>query len=38
MQGAATQALSSHIVEGRQRRRCPPAAAPLQAAISSSKV
>ena len=32
MQGAATQAMSMHIVEERQRRRCPPAAAPLRAA------
>ena len=31
MQGAATQAMSLHIVEERQRRRCPPAAAPLRA-------
>ncbi|PYU92391.1 MAG: hypothetical protein DMG08_12945 [Acidobacteria bacterium] len=31
MQGAATQAMSD-IVEERQRRRCPPAAAPLRAA------
>ena len=29
MQGAATQAMSMHIVEERERRRCPPAAAPL---------
>ena len=29
MQGAATQAMPSCIVEERQRRRCPPAAAPL---------
>ena len=28
MQGAATQAMSLHIVEERQRSRCPPAAAP----------
>jgi len=32
MQGAATQAMSVHIVEERQRRRCLPAAAPLRAA------
>jgi hypothetical protein len=32
MQGAATQAMSMHIVEERQRSRCPPAAAPLRAA------
>ena len=31
MQGAATQAMSVYIVEERQRRRCPPAAAPLWA-------
>jgi hypothetical protein len=31
-QGAATHSMSMHIVEERQRRRCPPAAAPLQAA------
>jgi len=35
MQGAATQAMSVHIVEERQRSRCPLAAAPLRAAISS---
>jgi hypothetical protein len=32
MQGAATQAISMHIVEERQRSRCPPAAAPFRAA------
>jgi len=31
MQGAATQAMPLCIVEERQRRRCPPAAAPLWA-------
>jgi len=31
MRGAATQAMSVHIVEERQRSRCPPAAAPLRA-------
>jgi len=35
MQGAATQAMSMHIVEERQRSRCPPAAAPLRAAARS---
>jgi len=34
MQGAATQAMPVCIVEERQRRRCPPAAAPLRAAAS----
>ena len=32
MRGAATQAMSVYIVEERQRSRCPPAAAPFQAA------
>jgi hypothetical protein len=32
MQGAATQAMPVRIVEERQRRGCPPAAAPLRAA------
>jgi len=32
MRGAATQAMSLYIVEERQRSRCPPAAAPFQAA------
>jgi len=32
MQGAATQAMSVYIVEERQRSRCPPGAAPFQAA------
>lgn len=34
MRGAATQALSVHIVEERQKSRCPPAAAPPQAAAT----
>jgi hypothetical protein len=32
MRGAATQAMSVYIVEEQQRSRCPPAAAPFQAA------
>src|SRR5439155_4141905 len=32
MQGAATQSMPLRIAEERQRRRCPPAAAPLRAA------
>ena len=33
MRGAATQAMPVCIVEERQRSRCPPAAAPLGAAV-----
>ena len=33
MRGAATQAMPLSIVEERQRSRCPPAAAPLRAAV-----
>ena len=33
MQGAATQAMPLRIVEERQRRRCPHAAAPLRAVV-----
>ena len=34
----ATQAMSVHIVEARQRSRCPPAAAPRRAAVTNTLV
>ena len=36
MRGAATQAMPLSIVEERQRSRCPPAAAPLRAAVAGT--